>query len=88
MVVISVYTYGVKTIKKFRWKSGFLKGVPWNPLFCTNGSAGCLMQLSFKIQVLHGLFTVIFDPCITHFKIILDAINVKKYQSYIKMYTL
>ena len=26
MVVISVYMYGVKIIKKFRWKSGFLKG--------------------------------------------------------------
>ena len=23
MVVISVYTYGVKIIKKFRWESGF-----------------------------------------------------------------
>ena len=46
MVVISVYTYGVKIIKKFRWESGFLWGVPWNPLLCTNGSAGYLMQLS------------------------------------------
>ena len=26
MVVISVYIYGVKIIKKFRWESGFLKG--------------------------------------------------------------
>ena len=26
MVVISVYTYGVKIIKKFRWESGFLWG--------------------------------------------------------------
>ena len=33
MVVISVYTYGVKIIQKFRWESGFLwgGGVPWNP---------------------------------------------------------
>ena len=31
MVVISVYIYGVKIIKKFRWESGFLKRVPWNP---------------------------------------------------------
>ena len=46
MVVISVYTYGVKMIKKFRWESGFLWGVPWNPPLCTNGSAGYLMQLS------------------------------------------
>ena len=44
MVVISVYTYGVKIIKKFRWESGFLGGVPWNPPLCTNGSAGYLMQ--------------------------------------------
>ena len=42
MVVISVYTYGVKIIKKFWWESGFLWGVPWTPL-CTNGSAGYLM---------------------------------------------
>ena len=41
MVVISVYTYGVKIIKKFWWESGFLWGVP--PL-CTNGIAGYLMQ--------------------------------------------
>ena len=26
MVVISVYTYGVKIIKKIRWESGFLWG--------------------------------------------------------------
>ena len=49
MVVISVYTYGVKIIKKFRWESGFLWGVPWNPPLCTNGSAGYLMQLSVKV---------------------------------------
>ena len=50
MVVISVYTYGVKIIKKFRWESGFSLGggVPWNPPLCTNGSAGYLMQLSVK----------------------------------------
>ena len=48
MVVISVYTYGVKIIKKFWWENGFLWGVPWNPPLCTNGSAGYLMQLSVK----------------------------------------
>ena len=41
MVVISVYTYGVKIIKKFRWESGFLGG-------SMDGSAGYLMQLSVK----------------------------------------
>ena len=46
MVVISVYTYGVKIILKIRWESGFLWGGPWNPPLCTNGSAGYLMQLS------------------------------------------
>ena len=45
MVVISVYTYGVKIIKKFRWESGFLGGVPWNQPLCTNGSAGYLMPI-------------------------------------------
>ena len=49
--VISVYTYGVKIIKKFRWESGFLWGVPWNPLLCTIGSAGYLMQLSVKVRI-------------------------------------
>ena len=48
MVVISVYTYGVKIIKKFRWESGFLKGGSMEPPSCTNGSAGYLMQLSVK----------------------------------------
>ena len=52
MVVISVYTYGVKIIKKFRWESGFLGGVPWNPPLCTNGSAGYLMQLSVNRELL------------------------------------
>ena len=50
MVVISVYTYGVKIIKNFRWESGFLWGVPWNPPLCTNGSAGYLMQLSVNLK--------------------------------------
>ena len=30
-VVISVYTYGVKIIKKFRWESGFLWGGSMEP---------------------------------------------------------
>ena len=53
MVVISVYTYGVKIIKKFRWESGFLwggfHGTP--PPLCTNGSAGYLMQLSVNVSI-------------------------------------
>ena len=32
MIVIRVYKYVVKIILKFRWESGFLSGVPWNPL--------------------------------------------------------
>ena len=48
MVVISVYTYGVKIIKKIRWESGSLKwGFHGTPL-CTNGSAGYLMQASIS----------------------------------------
>ena len=48
MVVISVYIYGVKIIKKFRWERGFLKGGSMEPPLCTNGSSGYLMQLSVK----------------------------------------
>ena len=44
MVVISVYTYGVKIILKFRCESGFLKGGSMEPPLCTNRSAGYLMQ--------------------------------------------
>ena len=51
MVVISVFTYGAKMIKKFRWERGFLSGVPWNPPLCTNGSAGYLLQLSVTKDV-------------------------------------
>ena len=54
MVVISVYTYGVKIIKKFRWESGFLwEGSmdPPPPVLCTNGSAGYPMQLSVKTLI-------------------------------------
>ena len=43
MVVISVYTYGVKIIKKFRWESGFLwGGVPWNPRYALTEVRGTL----------------------------------------------
>ena len=52
MVVISVYTYGVKIIKKFRWESGFLwGGFHGNPPLCTNGSAGYFMQLSDNLPM-------------------------------------
>ena len=51
MVVISVYTYGVKIIKKFRWESGFSLGGSMEPPLCTNGSTGYLMQLSVKVLV-------------------------------------
>ena len=59
MVVISVYTYGVKIIKKIRWESGFLwGGFHGTPPLCTNGSAGYLMQLSVNQN---NIFSC-FDP--------------------------
>ena len=45
MVVISVYTYGVKIIKKFQWESGFLWGVPWNPRYALTEVRGTLCSL-------------------------------------------
>ena len=33
VVLISVYTYGVKIIKKFRWESGFLGGFHGTPRY-------------------------------------------------------
>ena len=43
MVVISVYTYGVKIIKTFPWKSGFLgEGVPWKPRYALTEVQGTL----------------------------------------------
>ena len=42
MVVISVYTYGVKVIIKIRWESGFLRGVPWNPPYALTEGRGTL----------------------------------------------
>ena len=63
MVVISVYTYGVKIIKKVRWESGFLwGGGSMKPPLCTNGSAGYLMQLSVN-------FILIYLPNILHNKL-------------------
>ena len=58
MVVISVYTYGVKIIKKFRWESGFLWGGFMEPPLCTNRSAGYLMQLSVKVSLFEFKVTV------------------------------
>ena len=49
MVVISVYTYGVKITKKIPVGKWFSLGVPWNPPLCTNGSAGYIMQLSVNL---------------------------------------
>ena len=58
MVVISVYTYGVKIIKKFRWESGFLWGGSMEPTLCTNGSAGYLLQLSVNRTSLFIIYHV------------------------------
>ena len=49
MVVISVHIYGVKIIKNSGGKVVF-HGTP--PPLCTNGSAGYLMQLSVKMDIL------------------------------------
>ena len=42
MVVISVYTYGVKIIKKFRWESGFLWGGSMEPRYALTKVRGTL----------------------------------------------
>ena len=42
MVVIIVYIYYVRIIKKFRWESGFLWGVPWNPPYALTEVRGTL----------------------------------------------
>ena len=46
MVVISVYTYGVKIIKKFRWKSGFLGGGSMEPLYALTEVRGALCSFN------------------------------------------
>ena len=51
MVVISVYTYGVKIIKKFRWESGFLeRGGSMEPRYALTEVRGYLMQLSVNLS--------------------------------------
>ena len=71
MIVISVYTYGVKIIKTFRWESGFLwGGFHGTPPLCTNGSAGYLMQLSVKEGFVF-MFYPTFPESIMH-----DVINI------------
>ena len=42
MVVISVYTYDVKIIKKFRWESGFLWGGSMEPPYALTEVWGTL----------------------------------------------
>ena len=42
MVVISVYTYGVKLIKKFWWDSGFLWGFHGTPRYALTEVRGTL----------------------------------------------
>ena len=43
MVVIIVYMYGVRIIKKFRLENGFLWGVPWNPPYALTEVRGTLV---------------------------------------------
>ena len=45
MVVISVYIYGVKIIKKFRWESGFLIGGSMDPPSALTEVRGTLCNL-------------------------------------------
>ena len=37
MIVYDPYIYGANLIAKFLWKSGFLRGVPWNPPWAPTG---------------------------------------------------
>ena len=50
MVLISVYTYGVKIVKKIPVGKWFSRGGSMEPPLCANGSAGYLMQLSVKVS--------------------------------------
>ena len=46
MVVISVYIYGVKIIKKFQWESGFLKGGSMEPPYALTEVRGTLYAVN------------------------------------------
>ena len=37
MVSNSAYIYGANFIAQFRWESGFLRGIPWNPPWTPTG---------------------------------------------------
>ena len=51
MVVISVYTYGVKIILKIQVGKWFSLGVPWNPRYALTEMRGTFnMQLSVKLK--------------------------------------
>ena len=45
VIFYSPYIYGAYFIAKFRWESGFLKGVPWNPPW---GPTGVKVPWSLK----------------------------------------
>ena len=51
MIVISVYIYGVKIIKKFLWKSGFLGGSMEPPYALTEVRGTYAAQLSVKLRL-------------------------------------
>ena len=70
MVVISVYTYGVKIIGKFWWESGFLWEVPWNPPYaltevqgtlCSYVLKGALGKLSLEISLLEKHISLLYN---------------------------
>ena len=49
------------------WESGFLKAGSMEPPLCTNGSAGYLMQLSVKVQLLIIQF-IKYRCCLMRFR--------------------
>ena len=73
MVVISVYTYGVKIIKNFRWESGFLWGGSiGTPRYALTEVRGYLMQLSVNMQKyghMSWIPQIRWDCYMIHFKL-------------------
>ena len=54
MVVISVYIYGVKIIKKFRWESGFLKPYALTEVRDTLCSQVLMQHHQMRLTIAHS----------------------------------
>ena len=70
--------YGVKIILKIQLENGFLRGVPWNPPLCTNGSAGYFVLFLFFVFFFLFFFFCFLFVCLFVFLFLFYVITIEQ----------